>query len=375
MRNSLIIELESALKSGSSEKRVDTLRRITSLFLSEADRLTEQQIGVFDEILVRLIERIETKALVQLGTTLAPINNAPIEVIRHLSRHDEIEVAGPVLTQSSRLTENDLIEVAHSKGQGHLLAMSKRASLPETVTDVLVERGDRSVFTALANNSEACFSQSGFATLVKKSENDESLAEEVGLRLDIPSELLKQLLSRASDLVRSRLLAAASSENRDKIQSVLAGVVGEVSREAAAPYDYTRVDGEVHELNRQGKLNEQVLAEFAREHKHAEIAATLALFCGTKSEIIEGLLKNASYEGLIVACKAAKISWSTAQLVLQARVSYHLHSDNELAKARDDFLELSQANAQRTMRFMMTQIAAKKSELGSRAIADRYRLA
>ena len=110
-----------------------------------------------------------------------------------------------------------------------------------------------------------------------------------------------------------------------------------------------------------GSDGRQVLAEFAREHKHAEIAATLALFCGTKSEVIEGLLKNASYEGLIVACKAAKISWSTTQLVLQARVSYHLLSDNELAKARDDFLELSRASAQRTMRFMMTQIAAKKA--------------
>ena len=133
--NSLIGELESALSSGSSEKHVDMLRRITGLFLNETDHLNEQQIGVFDDILVHLIQRIETKALVQLGTSLAPINNAPIEVIRHLSHHDEIEVAGPVLTQSSRLSEKDLIEVARSKGQGHLLAMSQRASLPETVTD------------------------------------------------------------------------------------------------------------------------------------------------------------------------------------------------------------------------------------------------
>ena len=54
--------------------------------------------------------------------------------------------------------------------------MSKRASLPETVTDVLVERGDKRVFSALAKNAKARFSQSGFATLVKKSENDETLA-------------------------------------------------------------------------------------------------------------------------------------------------------------------------------------------------------
>ena len=359
--NSLIGELESALSSGSSEKRVDMLRRITGLFLNETDHLNEQQIGVFDDILVHLIQRIETKALVQLGTSLAPINNAPSEVIRHLSRHDEIEVAGPVLTQSSRLSEKDLIEVARSKGQGHLLAMSQRASLPETVTDELVKRGDRNVHHALAKNAEARFSQFGYATLVKKSENDDFLTEKLGLRLDIPLQLLKQLLLRATDLVRSRLLAAASPENQDKIQSALASVVDEVSREAAVPRDFARANGKVYELNRQGKLNEQVLAEFAREHQYEEMTATIALFCGTKSEVIEGLLKNASHEGLIVACKAAKISWATAQLVLQARFSQHSLSENELAEARNGFLELSQGSAQRTMRFMMAQMAARKA--------------
>jgi len=90
--------------------------------------------------------------------------------------------------------------------------------------------------------------------------------------------------------------------------------VDEVGREAAVPRDFARANGEVYELNRQGKLNEQVLAEFAREHQYEEMTATIALFCGTKSEVIESLLKNASHEGLIVACKAAKISWATAQL-------------------------------------------------------------
>ena len=85
---SLIAELEDAVKNGSAEKRVDTLRRVTSLFLGESDKLNEQQIGVFDDVLVHLIQRIETKALVQLSSMLAPVGNAPIEVVRRLARHD-----------------------------------------------------------------------------------------------------------------------------------------------------------------------------------------------------------------------------------------------------------------------------------------------
>jgi hypothetical protein len=49
--HSLIAELEDAIESGSKDKRVDTLRRITDLFVSGADRLNDQQIDVFDDVL------------------------------------------------------------------------------------------------------------------------------------------------------------------------------------------------------------------------------------------------------------------------------------------------------------------------------------
>ena len=68
---SLLAELEVAVKTGSPEKRVDTLRRVTSLFLGKSDQLNDQQIGVFDDVLVHLIKKIETKALVQLSKSLA----------------------------------------------------------------------------------------------------------------------------------------------------------------------------------------------------------------------------------------------------------------------------------------------------------------
>ena len=358
---SLIAELEVAVKNGTPEKRVDTLRRVTSLFLEGSDRLNEQQIGVFDDVLVHLIQRIESKALVQLSKSLAPVNNAPIEVIRSLSRHDEITIAGPVLAQSNRLSESDLVDVAKHGGQGHLLAISGRTSLSEAVTDVLVDRGNVEVHHTLARNSGAQFSKSGFATLVKKSHIDEKLAEKLGLRLDIPLELLRQLLSRATNLVRSRLLASASPENREKIQSAIASIANEVGREAINPRDFVRADNMVLELNRRGKLNESVLVEFITERKYEEMTSTLALFCAAKSNLIERLLKNVKHEGLVIACKAAKLSWPTVSLILKSRFNRHSVSEQELLEARDNFLELSQAAAQRTMRFMQVQDVAKKT--------------
>ncbi|MBV1700167.1 MAG: DUF2336 domain-containing protein, partial [Hyphomicrobiales bacterium] len=221
---SLIAELEDAIQSGSKDKRVDTLRRITDLFVADADRFSDQQIEVFDDVLGHLIKRIQGKALTELSQRLAPVNNAPIEVVRRLARDDDITIAAPVLRQSSRLTDADLVDVANSKKQGHLLAIAARPTVGSQVTDVLLRRGDRDVFHALAENAGASFSESGFATLAKHAEKDEHLAESVGLRFDVPLSIFRQLLLRATEVVRSRLLALAGPESRDRIRHVLAAI-------------------------------------------------------------------------------------------------------------------------------------------------------
>ena len=356
---SLIAELEEALENGSPEKRLETLRRVTNLFLEESDRLNDHQIGVFDDVLGHLVQRIESKALVQLSKSLAPVGNAPLEVVRRLARDDEIDVAGPVLAQSSRLDDSDLIEVASLKSQGHLLAISGRSSLSEGVTDVLVDRGDNTVVHRLAENSGARFSEFGFSTIVKRAGSDDSLAEKLGLRLDIPIKLLKQLLLQATDLVRSRLLGSASPETREQIQQALAGIAAEVAREASGPRNFDHAENLVQQLNRNGKLNERALSEFIKARQYEEMTATLALFCQAPVGFIERVIKTVQPEALLTTCKAAKLSWITVSEILRMRFAHHSISEAELDSAKKTFLTLSQAVAQRTLRFMLAQSAAK----------------
>lgn len=44
-QTSLIADLEDAVQNGSSERRIETLRRITNLYLNDSDRLNEDQIA------------------------------------------------------------------------------------------------------------------------------------------------------------------------------------------------------------------------------------------------------------------------------------------------------------------------------------------
>jgi uncharacterized protein (DUF2336 family) len=368
-QQSLIGELETAIASGSKDKRVDALRRVTDLFVASADRFTDQQIDVFDDVLAHLIKRIEGKALVELSNRLAPVNNAPTHVVQQLARDDDISVAGPVLTQSRRLTDHDLIEIASTKAQGHLLAIANRSQITTGVTDALLQRGDHHVFHKLAENSGASFSDHGFTTLVKHSERDERLAEKVGLRLDIPLRLFRELLLRATEAVRSRLLAQASPENREKIQRVLAAISEDAEHEAGFKSARNLADAHARMLASQnkGQLNEALLFQLAKEDNYTDVIAALSLLCGAPMQLIENLLQGKHSEAWLVPCKAAGLDWLTVRAIITCHSAGRTLSDAAIETAASDYLKLSQNSAARVLRFWQVRQAASKDEAPSAA--------
>lgn len=346
---SIIAELEDAIGNGPPEKRVETLKRAADLFLREAERLTESQIAIFDNVLLHLIKKIEAKAKAELSRRLAAVDKAPIEVIRHLAQDDDITVAEPVLAESTRLTNDDLIAVAKSKSQQHLLAITKRSRLEESVTDVLTSRGNREVKYGLAGNNGAQFSESGFASLVNSAENDDDLTERIGLRVDLPPRLLRRLLSKATAAVRARLLAAAPAETRDTIQQVLLQISNEIYREIAPARDFSEALEIINSMQKQGTLNEATLLAFANAHSYEETVAALGALCSTSVELLEPLIT--STEGLLVACKAAKLSWAAVKGLLEGWILRQTVTVSELSRAKDDYYKLSEASAQRTLGF------------------------
>lgn len=357
----LMSELEDALQRGAPERRVELLRRITDLFLSDANRLNEEQVGVFDDILTHLAHRIEERVLAQLSLKFAPVKNAPRNMISLLASDDNISVAGPVLAQSDRIAENDLIEIAKSKGQSHLLAIAIRAHLSEAITDVLIRRGDRQVVGKLARNTGARFSHDGYRSIVGRADGDDELSENLGLRIDIPLPLLKQLLMRATNLVRSRLLAAADPEKQKQIQEAMMSVAEELGLGAFGYRDLAAAEGVVKRLNRDGKLNERVLIGFAQQKKFDEVSATLALFCSVPVDFVATLLQDDHHVGLLVACKAAKMSWPTVAAILAADFSHHGLKGEALTDVERSYRLFSELSAQRKLQVMLSRLTDKQA--------------
>ena len=350
-QQSLMDELEEAVQSGSREKRVDTLRRITDLFLIAPAQLNDDQIGVFDDVLTHLVARVETKARAELADRLAPIAQAPADVITRLAHDDEIEVAGPVLTQSTRLSTEDLVSIAQQKGQAHLRAIAGREKIEEQVTDVLVNRGDREVMHTLASNAGAAFSGTGYSTMVKRAEGDESLVEKLGRRIDVPTQLFRALLLRATEAVRARLLAAAGPDRQDEIRKMLANISHDIEREAPAARNFESAQRLVSLLKETGRLNEDEILTFSKHEKYEETVAGLAALCSVPMDLIERLAQSGRADALLVPCKAAGLGWVTVRAILDLLSRHNAIAEPDMDVAKNEFAKLSPPTAARVLRF------------------------
>jgi uncharacterized protein (DUF2336 family) len=335
------------------------LAQVTNLLISNVDRLGESQIGALDDVLVRLIERTEAEYLTQLSEALSIIELAPRGTVRKLALHNAPEVAAPILRNSSRLSEGDLIEIAETLGQQHLLAISGRKTLSEALTDALMRRGDANVSSALARNPGANFSECGYATLVGRAERDESLLEKLGLRLDIPANLLRELLAMATDVVRARFLTAPRPVIPDK-RPVQAAAV-----KARPRIDYTQALSQAVALNRAGKLNDPTVNRFAIRGEYTNVLAALSFMTDVKIEAIEPLIESDRLYALIVACRAARLDWSTTRTIVCNRPGCPPATPHELEQCREVFDGLLLSIAQWTIRFGSDRILAKKNEFAA----------
>jgi uncharacterized protein (DUF2336 family) len=365
----LLDELETALASGSNTRRIEMLTRITDLFVGGAPQFSETQIGVFDDVMVRLINTIEAKARARLSHRLAPIANAPTNVVWTLAFDDDIEVAQPVLSQSERLGERELVANAASKSQQHLAAIAQRKLLSEAVTDVLVERGDRDVVHAAVKNAGARFSDAGFRMLVKRSTGDDALATDVGRRPDIPRPHFLMLLEKASNAVRVRL-AAENPQAGAAVEGIVAEVAGGIRSDARnASADFAVAEAEVARQNRIRRIGEAEIYQYARDRKFEQTAIALSLLCETPMDVVERALLDPGAEIALILAKVAGLSATTTKAILLLRAADRGMSANDLDRALASFDRLQPDTARRVLGFFRTRVKKPAEPMVPPAVA------
>jgi uncharacterized protein (DUF2336 family) len=353
---SLLEELQTALSHGTVAHRVETLRRVTDLFMDNAVDYSDDHVRVFDDVFQCLIEQIETSARALLAERLAPIAAAPPKIIRTLALDEVIEVSGPVLSKSERLDEATLMEIASTKGQAHLKAISLRRVLSEALTDVLVTRGDEDVVQSTVSNPGAQLSEGSLADLVIRAERDDDLASCIGLRPDLPRHHYLKLVAKASLTVR-RKLEAAHPELADDVSSVVQEAAQRI-RAATMTRQTEMARALVKSLHEDGRLTELQVATFAEQGKFDETNAGLAALAGVAVETAETMMIESRIEGVMILAKVAAMQWSSVRAIIALREKLSGGSQTDMLTLRDAYEALRSSTAQHVLRFHRMQQCA-----------------
>ena len=319
--NAFLSDLDEVVSRGTPESRARALWHTTDLMI--AGHYSEDEIWTFGAVIGRLADEIEVTARAQLAKRLARFNDAPVNVIHKLAFDDSINVAAPILLESERLEPYAMVANVCLKSQMHLLAISKRETLVEMVTDVLVTRGNQEVMTSVASNQGARLSELGFRHLIERAEDDSILAEKLGRRDDIPRQLFQQLISKASDEVKKRLQRERPDMVKP-IQSTVANVASALqSKLGPASKSYLTAKRAVTAQHQLGKLNENSISGYARARKLEEVTIGLSLMCTLPEDMVERALLDNNRETLLILARALRFSWDTTMslLFLGARIT------------------------------------------------------
>jgi uncharacterized protein (DUF2336 family) len=366
---SFLRELDEAVSRGTPESRERALWHTTNLMV--AGGYSDEEIWTFGEVIGRLADEIEVSARAQLARRLASFDEAPVNIIHKLAFDDSIEVAGPILLESGRLEPYALVANVCTKSQSHLLAISRRETLEEAVTDVLVTRGDQEVVNSVATNNGAHFSEFGFLHMIQRAEGDSILAEQLGLRKDIPRHIFQQLIAKASDDVKKRL-QGERPDMVDHIQSAVTDVAGTLqSKFGPVSRSYFVAKRVVATQHRQGNLNENSISGYARSHKLEEVTIGLSLLCALPSDVIERALLDKNRETLLILARSLAFSWATTMALLFLGAKDHRITAKELSDLEREYGRLNIETSRSVLEFYQSRKNIDKNIDGASAAPKR----
>ena len=349
--SSLIDEIQDATLSRSTKRQLRALTRITDLFVAGSGRYSNQQIELFDGVFKTLVSVIELKTRAKLARQVATNPNAPATLVRAFAFDDAITVAAPVLTQSTALSESDLVVSARTQSQGHLYAIAQRRTISEAITEILIERGEPIVVHTVAKNEGARFSDDSFRELVERSVDDTQLALHVGTRCDIPRHHFLKLLEIASAAVCTKMVAA-NPQFADAVQGAVTEVVDDINLEVRnKSRDHAKEKRKVRRRKYWKELGEADVHAAARTQNFEKAVMALSVLAGCPIEMAERAVLNENPGVVQVVAKAAGCSWATVKSLLLMTAADRRMSRVDLDRVRENYERLETRTAKRVLEF------------------------
>ncbi|MDA7947427.1 MAG: DUF2336 domain-containing protein [Hyphomicrobiaceae bacterium] len=344
--NSCLAEIELLSSDASSENRRELLRRVTDLFFLTSEQHTPNDGVVFGNVMERIAYELEIEARAELSERICEIDKAPHHLVSRLAS-DEIEVAKPVLERSRVLTDTDLIQIAKSRGQTHLQAISKRPTLSAPVTDVIVDRGESEVLVEVTNNKGAEFSRSGIDQLAQKARRDSSLLNALGKRKDLPPDVMEDVKRRVAEKIKGEMAERQIDTDPSDVDALIEQGAANLDLDA-----FKTSDANLRTRAQNNELDEQEIVDHANAGRLTEVVHRLSVLSGLDPRMISHCLLKADIAALGILCKANDFQGTTFLALIKTRNGDQRIRSSDIARSMREYENLSVRNANRTLRFL-----------------------
>lgn len=352
MSTTKLHDLIALAKEPSSARRRELLRGVTDLFFTAADPRATSEMSLFDDIMTQLAGEMEEAVRIELAQRIGGAEPAPLGLVRTLAQDASIEVASPVLQNSTALTDDDLLRVAQTRGQDHLRAISRRTVVSEAVSEVIVERGDDVTVGALLANEGARLSRQTHEAVVDRAAENPALQAAVISRQALPIDLLNEMYFIVEARLRDQILARNAALDPAALDAALAVSRKQVAaRDGTLPPDYDEAERSIRVMKARGAITPPVLASMLRNGETTRFLVALCELADIDFHTARRILERHELDALSIVCKAADFDRS---LYLTFAVLILDREDNAMGRARE-YGELYEAlpreAAQRTIRF------------------------
>ena len=348
---SLLDELIVLSKDDHPEKRRLLMNRLTDLFEEGGEAHGDRTTILFCDIITRLLKDSDVETRATYSRKVADHASTPREVARSLV-FDEIQVASPVLQRSRVLTDDDLVEVTERCGQDHLMSITKRSEISETVTDALVARGAEPVLVSVTKNLGARFSESSFESLTDPSTASADRLEALSFRADMPPKVAQACFQILPDAARARL-ASLVGQDWEKARDLVVEAQ-DMAVEASLAGRAKRVEARVllSEVAAKKMAIDEVILQLTQEDRPLDVALALSTFNRVPESIATAGMMKLDASALVVLCRALNIREDVFHRVLAMNARRLGVRESQFYRAKEQYRGLSVASAEKVLRHM-----------------------
>lgn len=306
----LLVSLHDSARGYSQSKNDPNAinRLIDSIAMLLDAELHSNERALASDVLISLIKQAEKDVRESLSEKLAVREDLPDTLLHYLA-YDEIDTAGPILRNSSLLSDMDLTYVIQSKQEEHWRAIAQRNILSDRIVKQLISKRDDATLITLLVNEGLELTDDLLREFVPAVKQSDLVATEFVNYKSLPKKLALEVYWHVSVILRNAIAERFNLRNAELdivMEDCLQDFVDTMTNQTEMRP--TKLMEEVAGVYMStDRITADLLINTLRRRQGRFFIALFAKKTGLSHKIVHSLMKQVAGQGLAVACRACQI--------------------------------------------------------------------